>query len=185
MKPCIIGEMRSGKDTVAAILSLLFPQEPFMNLKFGDPLLDAEKAVFDSFGLPIPEDKTMRRKFLQYLGTEFLENLNQNDLLARIFEKKYSVAINNSNCNFIITDARRENQVEVARKLGFKIVKIYRLERDRITAGATCTNHKSEDLARNYPEDKLDYKIFNYGTLDDLKVQVIQMVHDLFPVEVQ
>lgn len=187
MKLCIIGEMRAGKDTVSDLCQKLFPKLLFRNLKFGDPLLVAEKAVFDSFGLQVPEDKIKRRKFLQYLGTEFLENLGETTLLAKIFKKNYSdlILFGKHDFNFIITDARRDNQVYLAKSLGFKIVRIHRLERDRIAAGATSTNHASENLARDYPSDQLDYTLYNYGTIDDLSAKIVDMISYLYPQEIQ
>lgn len=186
MRLCIIGEMQAGKDTIAEIISRLYGNDNVRILKFGKQLVEAEKAVYDEFGLVVPEDKTKRRKFLQYLGTEFLENLGQYDLLAKLFEHQYAGVLDYYRAespyhNFLITDARRDNQIEVAKKYDFKIIRVNRMERDRINSGATNTDHASENLARDYPADKLDYEIFNYGTLDELENKVKKMIDDLYP----
>jgi len=85
------------------------------------------------------------------------------------------------NENLYLTDLRFPNEIEVAKKHGFKIYKIIRDDELRIAAGATLTTHESETALNNYEFD-IDVIIENNNTFDDLyeKINKTLVPHGLY-----
>lgn len=170
MRLAFVGAMRSGKDTAAEFLEKKYDG---ITLKFADPIYHIETMVYKYLEKPIPADKTKRRQFLQFIGTEFGRNTVGEDIWCEIMERqiKYFELCDDCFPNFFITDVRFPNEVALCKKLGFNLVYISRLNVDRKQAGATQTDHISENALSSDITDKM-YQLSNYGTLDQFHQDV-------------
>lgn len=171
-----IGKMRSGKDEAATYLQTKYGGQI---LKFADPLYEMETAIFRIAGIPVPDDKTKRRRLLQFLGTEWGRETIDSDLWIKLMDNKI-MANRLLSGNFImVTDVRFPNEVEILRQHNFAIISITRPDEFRIAAGATLGNHPSEIALDAYSD--FDIKIMNnvndldayHRTVDDVYCAIL------------
>lgn len=172
----LIGKMRSGKDEAA---SFLINKYGGKNLKFADPLYEMEAEIFRIAQVAIPEDKTKRRRLLQFLGTEWGRETIDPNLWAKVMDSRLIAQKYNSDANRIfITDCRFPDEVEVLRKHDFKIIKIQRPNESRIAAGATNTDHPSETSLDNYTDFDVEV-LNNVNNLDSYHSVIDQVYTDI------
>jgi hypothetical protein len=171
-----IGKMRSGKDEAANYIKSKYGGNI---LKFADPLYEIEAAIFKIVGIPIPEDKTKRRRLLQFIGTEWGRETIDPDLWIKLMDNKIMANRLLTDNFMMVTDVRFPNEVEVLRQHGFAIIQIQRPDDFRIAAGATLGNHASEVSLDAYTD--FDIKILNnvdgldayHRTVDDVYNAII------------
>lgn len=116
----IHGPLNGGKDTVANIIQMMYPQK-FGRYAFAKPLKDALKVMLGFSDIQL-EDRKLKeevdpfwgftpRKAMQLLGTEFGRDMLRKD----IWIKRAELEIGRNaqvNRGTIITDVRFENEVE-------------------------------------------------------------------------
>lgn len=178
MKIALFGKMRSGKNTVADILT---EEYEFNQFAFGDGIGCIIQEYFPEAwagGKP--------REHYQHIGQQ-LRVLDEdvwvkyllNDVDAYIHLK--AVFDNEDNVNIVVTDGRQLNEAVRLKEEGFVIVKVttpeeIRLERMK-KAGDVFTaeqlNHETE-LQVDLIEP--DVEIINDGTLEGLKYMVNRIV---------
>ena len=174
MRIGFIGKMRSGKDTAAEYLCSKY-SDSFI-YKFADPLYDIERAIFSIAHVPIPEDKTKRRRLLQFLGTEWGRETIDPDIWINIMAHRLQSARDWE--NIFVTDVRFPNEVAVLKENGFKIFKIIRPDSEREKFGATHQSHLSETALDTF--DEVDGIIENDGNLVNFYEKIDKAIHGTF-----
>ena len=153
MKLGFISLMRAGKDTAAEYLVEKFGGQI---IKFADPLYWIQSYAQEITGFPRIKDRQM----LQWLGTEWGRTKDP-DIWVKILLRR----IQKSKGNIFVTDVRFENEVELLRKNGFKIVQILATDEIRSARGATLETHISEQFARSF--ETPDIRFENNGTKEE------------------
>jgi len=167
----ITGRARSGKDTLANILS---SQYGYQRLAFADPIREfvGELTGIAPYLLrdtPLKERPIPRlggvtpREMMQTLGTEWGRNMVYPDIWVALCEQKIIEKMKYELRGFVIPDVRFDNEARMLRSLGGKIIHITR------AVGEPVNSHVSE--AGISPE-LVDLEIPNNGTLDDLRRRV-------------
>ena len=166
-----IGKMRSGKDTAADYLVSKYGGKV---IKFADPLYELESLIYKYIDYPIPADKTLRRGLLQYLGTDFGRKIVDENLWAKLMERRL---LNMQGLEKLYTtDVRFSNEALLMKDYGFKLIRVWRPEIQRIEAGATNLTHASETSLDDFAAD---YLISNIGTLEEFHQKIDKMVMEL------
>ena len=180
MKIAVFGKMRSGKDTVGAIL---IDEYNFIRFAFGDGI---GKIIQEYF----PEDwaKGKPRKHYQHIGQQ-LRELNPDvwiDYLLRTVEKYEGNCSLLGQCpkNIIVTDGRQKNEAEKLKAQGYTIIKIVADEKKRIERIiASGDKFKYEQLFHEtelqVDEIEADYVIYNNGSFKELKDNVQKIINEL------
>ena len=149
------GKQRAGKDTSA---EYLVDKYSGLIMKFADPIYDIEESAYHIAGLGSPEKypKSMRRGFLQFIGTEWGRRVIDPNIWINAMDEKLSRAdTKHISANIFVTDVRFPNEADLLRKHGFKIIRISRPLEARLAAGASNLDHESETALDNYQFDKV------------------------------
>ena len=203
----LCGFIDSGKGTVGNILQNEFG---FVGESFANPLKDSVSTIF---GWPrnllegdTKESRIFRetkdewwseklgydvtpRLILQKMGTEGVRNGIGNSVWLNSLEKRLSPY-----CQYVITDVRFENEIELIKKLDGYVVEVYRdpqpnwvadyrghLDENNIFRGVKeawfqdyyPSIHRSE---WDWMGSEMDYCLINNGTLDDLNKKITEML---------
>lgn len=155
------GRKRSGKDTVAKMLSE-HPEFGGKTSRIG--FADALKAeLSDATGFPVEFIEQFKDKFrlgLQWWGTELRRDLCGENYWI----DKYRQAVAQDGSPFILTpDVRFKNEYDAIKSLGGIVVRVTRPE---LTSDDL---HPSETSLDN---ENFDWTIVNSGTLSDLRAKV-------------
>jgi dephospho-CoA kinase len=179
----VCGYIGSGKDTLADIL---IKERGYIKLSFASALKDAVSAIFgwdrNMLEGATSESRLLReqvdewwsqrlnipaltpRWILQNLGTDILRDKFHPDIWLASLERKI---IGLSKNNIVITDCRFDNEYQVLKRLGAKIVRIDR------HCTISSINHSSENSWQNFA---FDFIIENNSTLDDLREKVLNAI---------
>lgn len=184
----LMGYARSGKDTVGRIL---VEEHGFTRISFADPLRAIALAINPFIGFTNPQthqpegirleslvsligwDKAKVgypevRRLLQAIGTEAGRNILGATVWVDLLEKK----IKEKKANYVITDVRFQNEVNVVRGLGGKLWWINR------PGVGPLDGHASENsVAPNDADDPL----FNDGTIEQLSDKVTELLNQKAP----
>lgn len=167
----LAGKARSGKDTTAAIIEEYYAGKKVIKRMYGKWLKDYAMMISDWSG----SDDDKPRSLLQELGVKS-RKINPGYTIRRMEEdinilKDYFDVI-------IITDTRMENEITMPKEK-FKECITIKLERP------LYESELSKKEKANITETALDgyndydYVILNDGTIDDLKVKVIDVLKGL------
>jgi hypothetical protein len=208
----LIGLAGSGKDTVGDILS----EQGFIRDSFAKPVKDAVAAIFgwDRAKLEgtTKEAREWReqdcpywsakmgkpfspRRALQMMGTEIGREIYHQNLWVDAMERR--LTRDWTDINFVITDVRFDNEMEMIHRLGGTIIQVERgpkpawyhdainfnfnryhaPDKEWLLSAALSTVHVSEWGWIGSP--LIDHTIKNDGTLDDLKYEVNVIVDRL------
>lgn len=185
----LVGKARSGKDTVAGILTREFA---YTRLAFADRLKEAavqvdlllegdwnencmrcwedglllSEAVIMYGWETVKEQWPASRRFLQNLGVA-MRNVDPDIWVRPVADQMRQGTCLNMPC--VVTDVRFDNEVAALGKLGAVIVRITH-------PGTGGDSHVSETELDGYDAD---YTIENGGTLGDLADQVRELVRKL------
>lgn len=180
----LVGLKRSGKDTVAQILSDIRHGGNVYRLAFADPLRDALRAVFgfsdeQMFGSKKEEVDPFfgvsYRKAAQFVGTNLFRDQFDPNVWIKAWQKR-AMALDEdyylqAAASFFIprlvivaTDCRFENEVSAIREAGGCV---WRIVRD-----VPFDGHDSERLAATAPDSYFDKVIHNTGALHELHAKV-------------
>jgi hypothetical protein len=173
----ITGLIGSGKSETERILCEILGQK---NESFADPLKQIALILgfkkHEVYGTQaqklIPNDiwGISGRTFCQKFGTEVCRDTLQKiipemkDVWIRIMDEKIK-----TNRNIIISDGRFPDELALVRKHKGIIIKI---ERDTHHAKDQENKHSSENQYLDF-----DYVIDNNGTIDDLRIQLINFIN--------
>lgn len=166
LKIAFAGEMRAGKDTAVAYF---LETQGGLHLKLADPLYEMQAAIQSIAGFPQEKDRAL----LQYLGTEYGRNKDENvwvnHLIRRVAEHRGQ--------NIFVSDARFNNEFDALKAAGFILIKMERREDLRIEAGATHTGHLSEQDVKTYRG--FDDVLTNNSSTNDLHLKLVVVVAHL------
>ena len=177
MKIAVFGKMRSGKNTVADILT---HEHYFKQFAFGDGIGEIIEKYF-------PEDWVggKPRKHYQHIGQQ-LRVLNPDvwiNYLLRTVEKYGEDCRFLRQCpnNIVVTDGRQLNEAKRLKEEGFLIVKVTAPEELRIKRMEASGDVYSPELLSHETELQVDLiegdiEIINDGTLEELMVKVQKMI---------
>lgn len=165
------GKAGSGKDTAAEMLVNYLKEREIsvFEMAYADYLKALCKR---NFGYD-DNDKENGRHILQKFGTDVVRESDPIIWVETVFNMIDT--LRDSYDVFVITDARFENELQPHPwKLGYPIFNIL-VQRE--TEGAISDEnkqHSSEDMANNPDNNKFHFILHNDGTLDDLKIAVIE-----------
>lgn len=145
-----------GKDTAC---EYLIRQHGGIQLSFAMPLYDILHYAQKTCHFPQQKD----RKFLQWNGTDWARNIQQDVWVKCLLPKITDTSQN----NYFISDVRYPNEFDALKQLGFTLVKINRnavIETNQIHASETALANHNWDLV-------LD----NNGTLEEFYNQLDQL----------
>lgn len=145
--------MGVGKDEAVKYLSNKYGG---VVIYFAEPIYDIMKYAQKVAGFPYEKD----RKFLQWVGTEWARNIDNNVWVNKTIKKIPKEG------NVYISDLRFLNEFEALKINGWTCVKLIR-EVDNIRAGTGSTFHISENILENIPDKDWNYIIENNGTLEE------------------
>lgn len=178
MKIALFGKIRSGKNTVADILTEEYGFEQFA---FGDGIAEIIQKYFPEVwagGKP--------RKHYQHIGQQLRvlnENVWVNYLLRRVWDEGRTYRAKGLVHNIVITDGRQLNEAKRMKEEGFLIVKVTTPEEIRIERmidkgdifSFEDLKHETELQVDNITPD---VEILNDGSLEDLYKKVQDLIQD-------
>lgn len=201
----ITGLKGSGKDSIANIICRY--DTSFKTLAFADHLKDITALMFgwdrDMLSGRFPESREWReqpdefwskelgfeftpRKALTTVGTDIIRGTALEHIWDIIVKKKI---LDNSNTNFVITDCRFPNEIDVLRSLNAKIIEVQRNELPswyniamyyNTVKNALKEPRLPEELKSIHPSErdwiginKPEHIFYNNGTLNDLEKEVV------------
>src|SRR5690606_1583490 len=172
MKPlriALIGQMRSGKDTVA---EYLVENHGFNRLAFGDKLKQFAHEIFmDAPYEPKPRSLYQFMNIMRdYDEDVWVKHLEVDYLENKLYEE-----------NVVITDVRQENELEWCLEQNYKIIRVFSRLENRVDRMESSGEKAEEELLQHATENKLDsiephYTIINNGTIDDLNIRIDEVV---------
>jgi energy-coupling factor transporter ATP-binding protein EcfA2 len=115
------------------------------------------------------------RECLEYLGTEVFRNNFDDQIWVKILERNCYAEISRGR-NIIVPDIRFSNEAEFIHKLGGNIITIYRNQVDLIISEADKLSHSSKWAFLNFYKKYNSIEILNNGTIEDLRVSLIQKI---------
>lgn len=186
----LLGKKGSGKDTLA----LKLKEQNYLQYAFADPLKKGIQIFFDLTDNQLHDEKLKEiiddrwgvspRNLFQIIGTEIFQHEINNHLDLKIspkyhwtylFEQWYQKQlIENPNIKVIISDVRFPHEIETIKKLGGKIIKVTRPEKDN-----NLDEHSSETFIDQIPNTDIDYLIKNDGTLNDLYTKLNKSIQEI------
>lgn len=181
----IVGNARSGKDTVANMI-IEENINPFLKIdkdSFAKPLKDMACAFFgkdcESLELYKEDCESLYginiRKFYQNTGA-LMRQMNE-DIFVELIDVRLTSIKNDPHTMIIIPDVRFKNEADYIKS--FEDAILLKVERPSIDKSSPIYNDKSEqeiDLIEP------DFTIVNDGTLEDLRAKVLDFVfqYDIF-----
>lgn len=171
----VSGYARSGKDTIAEVLTmnygfkrLAFADNIRKAVKVLDPILENGKRVNEmvkEFGWEVTKAQPEMRRLLQVFGTEVgREMFGENFWVDQVFRQ---IEAEDRDSNFIITDVRYPNEADLVRKKGGQI---WRVNRSVIKP---INGHSSEFAMDTYDFDRV---ITNDSDIKDLESHIFSIM---------
>jgi hypothetical protein len=180
----LCGLIGSGKNTAA---EHLIDEHAYESISFAETLKDAASSIFgwnrtmlegataearaaretkdewwsDRLGFDVSP-----RYMLQFMGTEVMRNNLHNDIWALSVERKLiQQAIERPSQNFVISDVRFPNEVDMIRRLGGRIWHIQRGDLPEWFGKNDPSIHESE---RAWNNTMFDATIYNNGSIEQM-----------------
>lgn len=181
----ICGRKGAGKTTAAKILC----GHDFVEYTFAEPLKRICHILSGfSYDILLGEEAEARRirdseldpiwnmtgrQWLEYIGTDLFRNHFDPDTWIKIAFRNAKEALDNGK-NVVITDCRFENEYNLIKKLGGKIIVIYRNEVDLETNEDEMTNvHITEWGFTKFIDKNQDILIHNDATIGVLEKKIL------------
>lgn len=167
MKISFCGKMGSGKDISVKYLINKYGGE---KMSFSKPLYDILYYSQKTCGFNIEKD----RKFLQWIGTEWARNIDEN-IWIKLFHQNMP-----KTGNIYCSDVRFINEFDFLKKEGFINIKLIR-NRDYCynRIGSGNDKHISEEELDKIDDTKIDFIIYNNGTLKDLYNKLDEIIEKI------
>lgn len=161
---CLVGKMRSGKDTVFGMLKELDPT--YERFAFADQVkLEASERMGVTVDA-IAANKEVFRPFLQWLGTDFWRVYHgTEDRWISYLDMELAAR---PDARFVVTDCRFINEAEFCRRNDFVVIRVLN---SRTPQGDTALHASEVEL----DAIQADVVIDNNGTLDDLRLKVNEL----------
>ncbi len=171
----LAGKARTGKDTVAKVLTDYYEKRGKMVVQFGfsDYIKNYAMKITNWDG----NDETKPRDLLDIIGTDIVrKQINEDFFINRICEDimvyKYFFDV------IIISGARFPNELDIPKKM-FKNVAIIKMERPNFENNLTKKqkDHITEHSLEDY--QSYDYLFINDGDISALKSRVMKMIEEV------
>lgn len=172
IKIALCGRLRSGKDSVGALLTTRYDFYP--KIAFGHALKDAAHRIF----LDVPQEPKPRALY------QFMNVMREYDadVWIKHAQKRVDYALEQrSTTGIVITDVRQQNELDWCRANGFTIVRVTASDDVRIARAQRSKDvFDYEDLT--HPTEleidtfDVDYEISNDGEYADLVAEVERLV---------
>lgn len=171
----LAGKARTGKDTVAKVLTDYYEKQGKMVVQFGfsDYIKNYAMKITNWDG----KDETKPRDLLDIIGTDIVrKQINEDFFINRICEDimvyKYFFDV------IIISGARFPNELDIPKKM-FRNVTIIKMERPNFENNLTekQKNHITEHSLEEY--QNYDYLFTNDGDIQDLEDKVMKMIGEV------
>lgn len=183
-KIALIGKTRSGKDSVAKILTEL--GFPIQRIAFGD-------AMKEMFHLAHPYVDRIPKPIKAYQDWGQLMRKKDSEVFVRPTMSKlwFEQALDRGNDrtrSYVFTDVRQPNELAAVKGAGFKIVRVLASEEARVARMIANGEEVSKEIlnahTETYMDDyKEDYLLVNNWGKDELKRQIIELVYKLISEE--
>lgn len=164
-----------GKSTAIECLKEIAQQVRLV--KFAQPLYDMQGFIYERIArayVPGP-DFIKDRKLLQWLGTDWGRNIDEN-LWVNIWKEEARRHLGHG-AFIVCDDVRFDNEAETVRAMGGLVVKLTRPNNDKHAQGGTgIANHASEAGVR---ADLVNHTIANDGTLESFKTSLRKLYQQL------
>ncbi|URZ16882.1 hypothetical protein [Clostridium felsineum] len=179
----LVGQLRSGKNTVANLM-----EQYLLEYGYGDTkeiaFADGLKQIVREYFPEAMKDGKKPRHHLQFIGQQF--RLLDPNVWVKYADRRVKAI--SPTTNIIITDCRQANEYKYLEENGFEVVKIVtspEIQRQRIIAGGGVVieeqlNHETETAVAHLPSD---YIIVNDGTLSDLDRKVSDLMSHILGAE--
>jgi hypothetical protein len=161
------GGMGAGKSTAIAMLKEITGRE-VINVKFAQPIYDIQEFCYQRIAQVYqrPPSFVKDRKLLQWIGTEWGRDSISTSLWIDLWRAEVAAAqAANPDAIIVCDDVRFDNEGQVVRALGGKVVRIA-ADRAQARTVSGIANHASE--AGIKPE-LVDYVVENNSTLAEFK----------------
>lgn len=161
------GKMGVGKSEALKTLNEI-SEAKVVNVKFAQPIYDIQEYIYNRIQAAYsrPETFIKDRKLLQWIGTEWGRNSISSNLWVDLWAAEVK---RNLDLGYLVVcdDVRFDNEAEVIKNLGGKILQITSTRTDeRIDTRSGLTNHASEAGIGNKYVDML---VENNSSLIDYK----------------
>jgi dephospho-CoA kinase len=165
----LTGSMGSGKSTAVQHFKELYLQKQVNVFKFAEPLYQIQEFAYRTIQkvYPKPDNFIKDRKLLQWLGTQWGRELDQN-LWVNLWRAEVTYAQENYPQSIALCDdCRFDNEAKTIKSMGGVIIKLTSTDaQNRIATANGLENHKSEaGIDKKY----VDFVIDNSYTLDIFK----------------
>lgn len=170
----LTGSMGTGKSTALQIIKEQTGRSCRL-IKFAGPLYEIQEQIYGVIASVYqrPADFIKDRKLLQWVGTEWGRSIDK-DIWLKLWTQQVDFLSNLSGGDVVIVadDVRYDNEAEVIKKKGGKIIKLERTtDIGIIDNGTAIEGHISElGIHSKY----VDALIKNNGTKEDFKSLLIQ-----------
>jgi len=180
----ITGPKFNGKNT----LGNYFVKLGYIELSFAESLKESCRCIFGFSDDQLYGDKketedefwgVSPRVVLQYVGTELyreqlakiMPHIGKNIWVECIRRKILLELEKNKKANFVITDVRFPNEIEMVKELGGKLIRVV-----RDSVNNTSDLHESERLIMSLP---VDYELKNNGTIEELHEKAREILNPI------
>lgn len=178
IKVAVVGEIRSGKDTVCEYIQKYFSYLNVQRLYFAEGIEEIIESYFPeqwySAGKP--------RRFYQEIG-QFMRSMNP-DVWVNYTEQKYNRLQSIGIDSFIVTDLRQRNEYDWLKANGFVVVRVVcdpaiRFQRMKDSGDDFKAQDLIHPVERQIEAIPYDVVIDNSGTLEELYEQVDLLTEQL------
>lgn len=159
-------KMGVGKDEA---VSYFIQKYGGTKISFSEPLYDIMHYAQDKCGFPREKD----RQFLQYIGTEWARNKDNDVWINLLTNKDYP-----NNHNYYIGDLRFPNEYKALKNSGWICVKIVRSHQEE-RKGTGSHSHTSETALDKLHDNVWDYIIHNTGSLNEFYTKLDYLVNKI------
>tara|TARA_Y100000389_G_scaffold109509_1_gene106564 strand:- start:2071 stop:2574 length:504 start_codon:yes stop_codon:yes gene_type:complete len=149
------GVMGSGKDTCVDYLCTKYPEHT--RISFAGALYDILSYAQEKCGF----EKNKDRKFLQFIGTEWARNIDENVWINIVLDKDIKGI-------GLLSDIRFLNEFNALKNNGWICIKVTRDNIDKNRVGNGDNTHSSELSINDIKDEEWDFIINNNSTLEDL-----------------
>ena len=149
------GVMGSGKDTCVDYLCTKYPEHT--RISFAGALYDILSYAQEKCGF----EKNKDRKFLQFIGTEWARNIDENVWINIVLGKDIKGV-------GLLSDIRFPNEFNALKNNGWICIKVTRDNIDKNRVGNGDNTHSSELSINDINDEHWDFIINNNSTLEDL-----------------
>ena len=185
----ITGGMGCGKSTAVETLvfGTLDTQHKIRLVKLAQPLYDMQEFIYRRIDSAYarPKDFVKDRKLLQYLGTDW----GRNEISSTIFIDLWKAeALRLEKEGYVVAcdDVRFDNEAEVIRELGGKVIQIKSdnvYAKGRIASAKGFVNHPSEN---GISKHLVDFIVENNNTRTEYQDKLLNVFKQILtPIKVQ